>query len=427
MYLELMVLRLYPEQLTGFTTAFFGEGAPASWISVVPQSGNPDVKGSAMVWSGEQWYDGVLNKQLPINSWSHITVDVNNGNIEVFLNGALAHKGISFPDVFKKHNDNVFALGVNFWDVPFKGTIDELKILPNGNLGAQAVKEYYDSVMSSLSPFEVLQQYLDSLVIGVDGIVTDNLKLPTQTSGKLNMKWSSNNTKFITNEGNVKRPTSSQGDQKVRLSVSVILDGSEIIKHYDVIVKALPMVLDRVSYSFDNHLNDTSNNKLLTGKTTGPFIDTVRKKAQYREGKVGQGIYLDGTSGIRLPDNLITGNSYSVSMWMKPEAMSDFSTTFFGLKNTDKWISFTPKGVGEQAVLWSGTQWYDGLTGEQFSENQWRMLPLPLIMVLLEFMLMVSNVTRALISRLSLIQKVIKYSVLVLTIGMHLLKVSLMS
>ena len=361
-----------PEQLTGFTTAFFGEGAPASWISIVPQAGNPDWNGSAMVWSGEQWYDGVLNKQLPINAWSHITVDVNNGNIEVYYNGVLAHKGDSFPDVFGNHNDNVFALGVNFWDIPFKGTIDELKVLPNGNVGAQGAKDYYESVMASLSPEQLLEQYLDSLTFGVDGVVTENITLPKLTPAKQSMTWSSSNTKFITNNGIVTRPTATQGDQKVRLSVTVNLDGVKVTKHYDLVVKAQPIVVDKVTYTFDGSLDDSSKNPLLQGKTTGQFIDTAGKAAQYREGKVGQGVYLDGTSGIRLPDNLITGNTYSVSMWMKPEVMSDFSTTFFGLKNADSWISFTPKGVAEQAVLWSGTQWYDGLTGEQFSDNQWR-------------------------------------------------------
>jgi len=39
---------------------------------------------------------------------------------------------------------NEFALGVNYWDTPYNGAVDELKIF-NGAIDADAIKALYDA------------------------------------------------------------------------------------------------------------------------------------------------------------------------------------------------------------------------------------------------------------------------------------------
>ena len=115
-----------PEQLTEHTPAFFGAASTEQWVSLVPR-GNAAAQGNAMVWSGTQWYDAPTTTSPPLNQWTHLAYVVNNGTAQVFVNGDRAYNGTGFPNVFTSTNAT-FALGVNYWDTPFNGAIDEVKV-----------------------------------------------------------------------------------------------------------------------------------------------------------------------------------------------------------------------------------------------------------------------------------------------------------
>ncbi|MDW4571361.1 LamG-like jellyroll fold domain-containing protein [Microbacterium sp. M3] len=117
-------LWLRPEALTAYTTAFFAAATPTSWVSLVPR-GHDGVGGSTMLWSGTQWYDAGTGRSLPLGEWSHVAFVVDGGAASVYVDGELRYQGTGFPDVLSGAG-NVFALGVNWWDVPFRGDVDEL-------------------------------------------------------------------------------------------------------------------------------------------------------------------------------------------------------------------------------------------------------------------------------------------------------------
>ena len=52
----------------------------------------------------------------------------NNGELTLYLNGEEAFRGSGFPDVFTSSESSRFGLGVNYWDDPYHGLIDELRI-----------------------------------------------------------------------------------------------------------------------------------------------------------------------------------------------------------------------------------------------------------------------------------------------------------
>lgn len=132
-------LWLNPEQLTQFTTAFFGARDESNWISVVPRGGG----NNTLVWSGNmRWYDANTGISIQPNQWTHVAFTVNNGDIIVYLNGEKKFSGSNFPDVFT-NSDAVFGLGVNYWDLPYKGAMDELKIYSNSVLSEAEIKEFY--------------------------------------------------------------------------------------------------------------------------------------------------------------------------------------------------------------------------------------------------------------------------------------------
>ncbi|MCC2960597.1 LamG domain-containing protein [Massilia sp. IC2-278] len=121
-----VALWLKPAQLTPFTTTFFGARTPESWISLLPK-GHDAVGGASMLWSGTAWYDAGLGMTIPVGRWSHLAVTVRNGAVNVYVDGVRRFSGANFPNVFTTTN-GVFALGVNWWDTPYKGSMDELRI-----------------------------------------------------------------------------------------------------------------------------------------------------------------------------------------------------------------------------------------------------------------------------------------------------------
>src|SRR5690606_18293847 len=76
--------------------------------------------------------------------------------------------------------------------------------------------------------------------------------------------------------------------------------------------------------------------------------------------------------GCFLPKGLISSNQYTVSLWLSPEELAAFRTTFFRARTTDSRISFVPSGlVNDQAMFWFGTQWFDAPTGLDVKANEW--------------------------------------------------------
>nr|WP_241657923.1 LamG domain-containing protein [Anaerobacillus alkaliphilus] len=116
---------LKPEQYTQYTTTFFGARDTNNWISLVPVG--PGTEQHTMLWSGTQWYDATTRLKITPNEWTHLTFTVDNGNVVVYVNGEAKFTGSNFPNVFTTNN-GTFGLGVNFWDIPFKGMMDELRI-----------------------------------------------------------------------------------------------------------------------------------------------------------------------------------------------------------------------------------------------------------------------------------------------------------
>ena len=73
-------------------------------------------------------FDANTGMQIPANEWTHVAFTVDEGNIHVYVNGMNKFSGAGFPNVFTSTNA-AFALGVNYWDLPYKGLMDELLYL----------------------------------------------------------------------------------------------------------------------------------------------------------------------------------------------------------------------------------------------------------------------------------------------------------
>ena len=107
---------------------------------------------------------------------------------------------------------------------------------------------------------------------------------------------------------------------------------------------------------------------------SGSLIGSSGGNIGYAAGVIGNAAQFDGATGIRLPDGLISDNTYTISLWVYPDAITTHTTTFFGAMNTNEWVSVVPSGndfVGGGTVVWSGSDWYYAATGMNIRTDEW--------------------------------------------------------
>lgn len=368
---------LNPQVLTGFSPAFFGavneqeaeDGTFSSnnWISLVPQSWD----GNTMLWSGsEAWLDGTAGEIIPADTWSHVAFSVNRGLVKVFINGVEKFSSGNLTDFFTER-DSVFALGVNYWDVPFNGFVDELKVyeaaLTGGEVTALDVEQWPSE--------QLLDSAVSLLDLGNTSAVQSDIELPLTGPYASAISWTSSNPSVIEVDGAtgvVTRPGRESSNADVTLTATVALEGETQTREFAVTVMSLAPPEPVAIYSFDDHLDDLTG-RFGPGQVTGNRIGNTGGVLVYGEGKFGSAVQLDGTYGVKLANNLLTDSTYSIVMWLNPTTLNQFTPAFFGAATESSWISVVPHGPGDagNTMLWSGTAWFDGNTGTQIETGVW--------------------------------------------------------
>jgi len=228
------------------------------------------------------------------------------------------------------------------------------------------------SIMGSRLPqrsdMQVVQAVYSELSLGNTNAVTGDIVLPTSAARDSVISWASSNPSVLSNTGQV---TSPANDVTVTLTATISKGPVKAVKTFVVTVRKLGSML--AHYAFDGNLGD-STGAFGAGAVVGSRIDLAGGSMAYEAGMKGSAAVFNGASGVRLPDGLISSNTYTVAMWLKPAQLTAFSTTFFGARNGDSWISFLPKGhdfVGGASMLWSGTAWYDAGLGMNIPAGQW--------------------------------------------------------
>jgi arabinan endo-1,5-alpha-L-arabinosidase len=207
------------------------------------------------------------------------------------------------------------------------------------------------------------------LSLGNTAAVTANLSLPTSGARGAVIAWTSSNPAVVSNTGVVTSPAN--GDMTVTLTARISKGTATIVKTFSVTVRKSGGPL--AHYSFDGNLLDAGG-AFAPGVVTGSRIDAAGGSLGYEAGIKGQAAVFNGATGIRLPNGLISSNNYTVALWLKPAQLTAFTTTFFGARTTDAWISLLPMGhefVNGASMLWSGTAWYDAGLGMNLPVGRW--------------------------------------------------------
>ncbi|MET0533917.1 MAG: LamG-like jellyroll fold domain-containing protein [Steroidobacter sp.] len=363
-----------PRVLNRFTTAFFGAvdeqtdgaGVPFSnrWISFLPEGWD----GNTMLWSGsDAWFDGTARERIPANTWSHLAFSVKRGVVSVYINGQQKFAAGTLTDFFSTRLGR-FALGVNYWDLPFDGVIDELKVY-EASLSAAEIRGLD---IDRLSGAQLLASAANILELGDISAVREDLELPRTGPYASTIAWQSSNPAVLSTTGRVTRPDASSPDVDVTLTATITLNGAQITKTFVVTVRSLAPPTPVAAYEFESGLND-STGRFGAGVVVGNRVQLPGGNVSFAGGVAGSALVLDGASGVRLPDDLIDDHSYSISLWLHPNAVSQFTTAFFGWATDSSWISVVPRGPGgtQPTLLWSGTAWFDGSFNSSIPVGAW--------------------------------------------------------
>lgn len=231
------------------------------------------------------------------------------------------------------------------------------------------------ALWGSRLPQRSTAQLLQDILADVDlpQATSVDLALPGDATRDATLSWTSSDPRWIDAAGRVTRPGANEGDRSVRLTATASLRGQRATRSYPVTVRARRSDGLVARYAFDGDLRDASGQQ-PAGGIAGERIDLAGGRIGYVAGVRGQAAHFDGASGVRLPPGLIQGHRYSVAFWIRPDALSVFTPTFFGARDPDHWISFLPRGhagVGEHSMLWSGTAWYDAGLGVTTPVGEW--------------------------------------------------------
>jgi len=234
----------------------------------------------------------------------------------------------------------------------------------------------WGSKLEKLTDKEVVEAVKNDLTLGDTNNVINHLTLPTEGTRQSTITWETSNSEVVTSEGIITRPKAGSPSSVATLTATITKGSITATKTFTITVlpyKATGLI---AHFAFENDLSD-SNQQVADGNVTGNRIDNTGGTITFEPGKVGNAAVFNGLSGVRLPDGLISSNTYSVSLWLKPEALTDFTTAFFGATSPNNWLSFVPRtglgGVNNNAMIWSGsTTWYDAHSGVTLSPNEWK-------------------------------------------------------
>jgi arabinan endo-1,5-alpha-L-arabinosidase len=231
----------------------------------------------------------------------------------------------------------------------------------------------WGSKMADKTDEEIVESVREQLNLGDTSRIINNINLPLEATRHTGISWQSSNSEIVSETGVIKRPEVGQGNVTVTLTATITKGDASTTKQFTVIVQEKTIGGLVAHYSFDGNLHDRTS-QFGVGKVVGNQINSPGGNITYTDGLFGQAAYFDGSSGIHLPNGLISSNAYTVSLWLNPEELTNFTTTFFGARDMDNWVSFLAGGhpwSDDRAMVWSGTTWYDATTSKNLTKNEW--------------------------------------------------------
>ncbi|WP_028612134.1 LamG-like jellyroll fold domain-containing protein [Paenibacillus harenae] len=219
---------------------------------------------------------------------------------------------------------------------------------------------------------EIVADVLNDLDLGDTANVISNLTLPAEGTRHTEITWKTSDPNVVTETGVINRPEAGSDPVTATLTAMIAKGSVNAEKSFTITVLPYKEAGLAAHYAFEDDLSDTVGH-FGSGTVTGNRIDNTGGTMSYVDGKNGKALVFNGASGVRLPNGLISSNEYTVSLWLKPEELTMFTTTFFGARDSSNWLSLVPNGpVGGNTMIWSASSsWYDAVTGMTINRGEW--------------------------------------------------------
>ncbi|GAB2557553.1 LamG-like jellyroll fold domain-containing protein [Gracilibacillus alcaliphilus] len=223
---------------------------------------------------------------------------------------------------------------------------------------------------------EVLDRIKNELMNTIPEQTASNLLLPVTATQGAQITWHSSDPDVLTVDGTVTRPAFGMGDTEVELTAVITLGGITKEVVFQIKVLAEKEAGLAAHYSFDAGLKDKTGN-VEEAVVTGDRIHNTGGEITFEGGVVGKAARFDGQSGLKLADGLINHAAYSVSLWVNPEEITEFTTTFFGTRTENNWVSIVPNAHNVTKVwVHNDNDWYDAEANDVIPPNEWTHLAL---------------------------------------------------
>lgn len=369
-----------------FRPAFFAAQSadPARWASFLPRSWN----GELMLWSNwvddagnVSWLDGFSGVTYPDYEWHHVAFAVKNGAFQIYYDGVQVGSGSNLRDIFTSSPEgSIITLGLNYWDAPTVAFYDELTIYDEA-LSAAEVKALDVDGLPANELLAIAQQALD--LGNLESVISD-LDLAYSGPFASALSWvSSDETVIDATSGKVTRPARGEANANVTLTATITLAGESTTKEFAVTVvsKTPPEPIAR--FSFEDNVEDSLGNfaagEAVDKALDTPLISPAASELLYQPGVVGQAIQFLGDTapstnaspGVKLPNGLLSDYSYSVSIWLNPTEITQYTTSFFGYDSTGaNWLSLVPFGPAGDTLVWVNAA-YDASYESTIPAGQW--------------------------------------------------------
>ena len=314
----------------------------------------------------------VLGDYMFVNHGKDITATIkksqlatfnSNGTISGEVSGTWALVGANQVEITLPGSSPFKGVFISEWD-----EVSKTYVMTFSALSREGVS-VFGSRLAPRTDGQIVTAIYNELSLGDTSAVTGNLTLPVSGTRGSTISWSSSNPAVLSNTGLVTNPDS--GQVIVTLTATITKGTTTLSKVFTVTVRALTGLIAR--YSFDGNLADATG-AFAAGTVSGSKIDLAGGSLGYESGVKGSAAVFNGATGVRLPNGLIASNTYTVSLWLKPAQLTAFTTTFFGARTGDSWVSLLPMGhgwVNGATMLWSGTAWYDAGLGMNIPVGQW--------------------------------------------------------
>lgn len=297
-----------------------------------------------------------------IKKSQHITLNAD-GTVSGAVKGSWLLTGANTAEIRLPGASPYKGVFANGWDETSKSPVMTFSVLSREGVAL------FGSRLLPRTDAQVVGAVQAELTLGNTSAVTANLVLPTSGTRGALISWTSSNPAVLSNTGVVTSPAN--GDVNLTLTARIVRGTAVAVKTFAVTVRRAGGLL--AHYAFDDNLVD-SNGFFAAGSVIGSRIDAPGGAIGFEAGVKGRAAVFNGATGVRLPNGLIASNNYTVALWLKPAQLTAFTTTFFGARTGDSWVSLLPMGhdgVGGAAMLWSGTAWYDAGLGASLPVGRW--------------------------------------------------------